>query len=135
MSIKAGLLTSFSLLCVLALVAESCTGQEKPEVTLTVAELLDAPLYDKQVGISGEVSLLWELNCPCFELTSGGRTVQVWYGLMVENDGTERPAVDVEGINNGDRVIVTGELKGEGGTHYSKGDFWAAAIVAYNKVS
>jgi hypothetical protein len=64
-----------------------------------------------------------------FELASGGRTVQVWYDLMVENDGTERPAVNGEGINNGDRVVVTGELKGEGGTHYSKGDFWATAIV------
>jgi len=78
---------------------------------------------------SGKVGLLGELNCPCFELASGGRTVQVWYDLMVENDGTERPAVNGEGINNGDRVVVTGELKGEGGTHYSKGDFWATAIV------
>jgi hypothetical protein len=133
MSIKARLLASITLLCVLALIAGSCAGQEKPEGTLAVGELLDAPVYDTEVKICGEVSLLGELNCPCFELTSGGRKVQVWYALMVQNDGTERPAVDVEGIDNGDRVIVTGELKGEGGTYYSEGDFWAAAIVAYNR--
>ena len=103
--------------------------EEKPEGTLTVAELLENPVYDTEVEIYGKVSLLGELFCPCFELTSGGQIVQVWYGLMVENGGTERPAVSVEGINNGDRVIVTGELKGEGGIHYSKGDFWANAIV------
>jgi hypothetical protein len=129
MSIKAGLLTSIALLCILALVAGSCTGQEKPEGTLTVAELLDDPVYDTEVKIYGEVGLLGELFCPCFELTSGGQTVQVWYDLMVENDGTERPAVNVKGINNGDGIIVTGELKGEGETYYSKGDFWASVIV------
>jgi len=129
MNIKAGLLASIALLCILALVAGSCTGQEKPEGTLTVAELLDDPVYDTEVKIYGEVGLLGELFCPCFELLSGGQTVQVWYDLMVENDGTERPAVNVKGINNGDRIIVAGELKGEGGTYYSKDDFWASVIV------
>ena len=99
-----------------------------PEDTLSVAELLDNPVYDTEVRIHGELSLLGELFCPCFELTSGEATVEVWYDLMAENDGTQRPLVDVTGINNGDSVIVTGELKGEGGTHYSKGDFWAKSI-------
>lgn len=102
---------------------------EKPEGTMTVAELMANPVYDTDVQIYGEVSLLGELFCPCFQLTSGGEAIQVWYDLMVENDGTERPAVNVEGINNGDKIIVTGELKSEGGEHYSKGDFWAIAIV------
>ncbi len=109
----------------------SAQQEEKPEGTLTVAELLENPVYDTEVKIYGKVSLLGELFCPCFELTSGGQKVQVWYGLMVENDGTERPAVSVEGINNGDKVIVTGELKGEGGTHYNKSDFWASKIEKY----
>jgi len=102
---------------------------EKPEGSLSVAELLENPVYDAEVTIYGNVSLLGELFCPCFELTSGGATLQVWYDLMVENDGTQRSPVDVQGINNGDNIMVTGELKGEGGTHYSKGDFWATAIV------
>jgi len=55
--------------------------------------------------------------------------VQVWYDTIVENDGTVRPAVSVEGMRNGDKVIVTGELKGEGGIHYSKDDFWAKLIA------
>jgi len=99
------------------------------EETLDVAELLDNPVYDTLVKIHGEVSLLGELFCPCFELTSGGQKVQVWYDLMVENDGTERPPANMHEFNNGDKVIVIGELKGEGGTHYSKGDFWASDIT------
>lgn len=99
------------------------------EETLTVAELLDSPLYDTPFRIHGEVSLFGELFCPCFELTSGEETVLVWYDLMVENDGTERPPAGRHEFNNGDRVIVVGELKGEGGTHYSSGDFWASDIT------
>ena len=102
---------------------------EKPEGALSVAELLENPVYDTEVTIYGNVSLLGELFCPCFELTSGGATVQVWYDLMVENDGIQRVPVNVQGISNSDKIIVTGELKGEGGTHYSKGDFWAIVIV------
>ena len=46
---------------------------------------------------------------------------------MVEDDKTERPAVSVKGIKNGDFVIVTGELKTEG-THTVLNDFWASSI-------
>ena len=105
------------------------TGQEKPEGTLTAAELLGEPSYDTEVKIYGRVDGLGELMCSCFYLISGGKSVQVWYDTMVENDGTVRPAVSVEGIRNGDKVIVTGELKGEGGIHYSKDDFWAKSIA------
>ena len=101
----------------------------QPTSVLSVAELLGNPVYDTEMLIHGEVSLLGELFCPCFELTSDGQTLQIWYDIMVENDGTERPAVDVREIKNGDRVIVTGELKDEGGTHYSPDDFWAIFIV------
>lgn len=100
---------------------------ETPSDTLRVSELLENPVYDGEVTIGGQVSLLGELLCPCFELTSGGETVHVWYGLMVEDDGTERPAVGVEGVENGDTVIVTGELK-TAGSHTSLNDFWASSI-------
>ena len=32
------------ILCLVAVIAGACTGQEKPEWTLTVAELLDDPV-------------------------------------------------------------------------------------------
>jgi len=112
------------------MIRQAMVSEEEPEEALSVAELLENPVYDTEVTIYGNVSLLGELFCPCFELTSGGATVQVWYDLMVENGGIQRAPVDVQGINNGDKIIVTGELKGEGGTHYSKGDFWATVIVA-----
>lgn len=94
---------------------------------MSVSELLESPVYDTEVEVYGEVSLLGELFCPCFELTSGEAKVQVWYDLMVEDDGTPRPAVRVEGIQNGDQMVVTGELKTEG-THRSRNDFWATSI-------
>ena len=53
--------------------------------------------------------------------------MQVWYDLMVEDDGTERTSVKVEGIANGDHVIATGELK-TAGKHRSLNDFWASNI-------
>ncbi|MFC2032140.1 hypothetical protein ACFLUS_02040 [Chloroflexota bacterium] len=105
------------------------TSQEKPDGTLTAAELLSAPIYDTEIKIYGRVDGLGELACLCFFLISGRGSVQVWYDTMVENDGTVRPAVSVDGIRNGDKVIVTGELKGEGGIHYSKDDFWAKSIT------
>jgi hypothetical protein len=98
---------------------------ETPEGVLSVAEFLDDPVCSTEVTIYGKVTLLGELDCPCFELTSGGETVSVWYDLMVEDDGTQRPAVSVEGIENGDWVTVTGELR------HSEGQlrrlvFWAS---------
>jgi len=116
----------FSILLILA-VTTGC-ALEKPEGALTVSELLENPVYDTEVRIYGEVSLLGQLDCPCFELSSSGGKVQVWYDLMVEDDGTERPPASVEGIENGDWVIVMGELK-TAGQYRALNDFWAAIVV------
>ncbi|WP_455364353.1 hypothetical protein [[Eubacterium] cellulosolvens] len=94
---------------------------------LSVSELLKDPLYDTEVRVYGRVSLLGELFCPCFELSSEGEKVLVWYDLMIEDDGTARSPVNVETVNNGDWIIVTGELKSEG-QHRSLNDFWASNI-------
>ncbi|MBA7640063.1 hypothetical protein ES703_47726 [subsurface metagenome] len=100
---------------------------ENPEVTLSVSELLENPVYDREVKIYGNVSLLGEVFCPCLELTSGGEKVSVWYDLMAEDDGTQRPSVSVEGIENGDWVIVTGELRPSDGPLPTT-TFWASNI-------
>jgi hypothetical protein len=84
-----------------------CAKESPPEGATSVSELLAVPLYDTQITIYGKVSLLGELRCPCFELTSGGESVLVWYEH-------ELPAISIEGIQNGDQVIVTGELKTAG---------------------
>jgi len=114
---------------VLALMASLLVGCAR-EGTLSVSELLGNPVYDTEVKIYGKVSLLGELFCPCFELTSGGEKVLIWYGLMAEDDGTQRPSVSVEGIKNGDWVIVAGELKTKG-KYRSLNDFWASNIEEY----
>ncbi len=76
--------------------------------------MLEDPIYDTEIRVYGKVSLLGELFCPCFQLTSKDEKVMVWYDLMIEDNVTERSPVNVDGINNGDWVIVTGELKSEG---------------------
>ena len=114
---------------VLVSVIVGCTQKEteKPEGTLSIAELLGNPVYDTEVTIYGEVSLFGQLNCPCFELTSDGDKIQVWYNLMIEDDGAERPEVSVAGVADGKQVIVTGELK-TAGEHRSLNDFWASEV-------
>jgi hypothetical protein len=94
---------------------------------LSVAELLENPIYDTQSRVYGEVSARGELMCTCFFLQSEGGNLHVWYDTMVEDTGTLRPAVNVAGINNGDWVVVIGELK-SGGDHYSLNDFWLSHI-------
>jgi hypothetical protein len=93
----------------------------------SVSDLLTNPVYDTEVRIYGRVNSLGELFCPCFKLTSGGGEILVWYDLMVVDNETERPPVSVEGIDNGDWVIVTGDLKQEG-AYSSHNDFWISSI-------
>ena len=102
-------------------------GADPPDDALPVGALLENPVYESEVTIYGEVEDLGELLCPCFTLRSGDAFLAVWYDLMVEDDGTERPAVDVSQIANGDEVLVTGELLEPGGAA-ALHNFWASAI-------
>ena len=105
--------------------ADSVVDATETQEAMNVSALLADPVCDTEVVIYGQVSLLGELFCPCFELRSGGEVVLVWYDLMVEDGGEVRPAVSVEGIENGDWIVVTGELR-SGGTN--PGEFWAGII-------
>lgn len=93
-----------------------CAKGPQPLGALSVSEMLQDPVYDTKVTIYGQVSQLGEIKCPCFELTSGGESVIVWYAWYED----EWPTVSVEGIENGDQVIVTGELKMVGGDHLNE---------------
>lgn len=110
---------------VLTIFISSC--REESTDTLTCREVMENLEYGIDIKVRGTVSQLGEILSPSFILTSGGAEMVVWYDSMVEDDGTERPAVSVEGIKNGDQVIVTGELKLVG-THKSLNDFWASKI-------
>jgi hypothetical protein len=105
-----------------------CGNLPQPEGSLTVSDLLAGPIYEVEAKVYGQVSLLGELFCPCFELTSGGEALNVWYDLMVAEDGTVQPAASADGIENGDWVVVTGELqKPETPTAHLQ--FWASEIA------
>ena len=110
------------------MLGQKLTGEyEKLEGSMNVSELLKNTVYNKEVKIYGKLSLLGQLLCPCFELTSGGKTINVWHSLMLEDDRSERPSVSVEGIKNGDFVVVTGELK-LAGRYRQTNDFWTKNI-------
>lgn len=80
--IRCKFLVGIVILCLVALLGGACIGEEKLEGSLTVAELLDDPVYDTEVKIYGDVSGLGELACLCFFLTSGGESIQVWLRMM-----------------------------------------------------
>jgi hypothetical protein len=103
------------------------TEVEKPEGALSVAELLEYPVYDEEVVIYGRVDIMGKVLSPYFELESGGETVKVYFNMMVEDDGIPRQPVKAEKINNNEWVIVTGELKTEG-KYRALNDFWASSI-------
>jgi len=122
--------TTVLLLVLMSVVIVSGCIQETGPRVISASNLLenDEDYYGKPVAVVGTVSELGELFCSCFRLTSGGQSVQVWYDTMTSDDGRQWPAVSVEGISNGDEVIVTGMLQA-GGTYSSKNDFWARSIT------
>ena len=64
-------------LSIIGLSLAACIGKEKPEGTMTVAELLQNPVYETEIRIYGEVRGIGELACTCFPLASGGETILV----------------------------------------------------------
>ena len=118
------------LILALMLLVPGCTssGDEFPHAEgATVGELLANPEYDTPVYVKGTVSDLGMLDCTCFHLTSGGETITVWYNMMVEDDRSSRPAVDVPGLSNDEEVVLYGELKSEG-EYRQKNDFWLIKV-------
>ncbi len=107
----------------LALVLPGCADDEP----MTVSELLADPVHEQAV-IQGTTDAVGELFCPCFELSSDGGTVMVWYDLAT-HDGEEVPAVEIAGIGNGDTVEVTGWLVTEPPPAGTPHEFIATDIV------
>ena len=104
------------MITLIAILLNGCNQKSlKPEGALSVAELLENPIYDTQTRVYGKVSALRELACTCFFLQSEGGNLYVWYDMMADEDGSPAPPtrtpVNVARIENGDWIIVTGELK------------------------
>ena len=121
----------------IAILLTGCNQEpQKPVGALSVAELLENPIYDTQTRVYGEVSALRELACTCFFLQSEGGNLYVWYDTMFEDDGSPTPPtqtpVDVAGIENGDWIIVTGELKFFEDRKVHK-DFWLTEFEIIQK--
>ena len=129
---KQGLLIMFTV-PVIAFTLSGCgwavdSSEVNTEGASNVAELLRKPIYNTEVITYGTISSLDETTDPYFKLTSGEETIRVWYDSMVNKDGTQNPRVDLEGIRNGHKAVVRGELKGEAGKYHEQGDFWAIEV-------
>lgn len=86
--------------------------EEAPEGSIKISELLEDRVYNEEITLYGTVSVLHETIWPIFHLTSGKQSVEVWYDDMI-NEITEKemPSINVSDLKNGDKVIVTCELK------------------------
>ncbi len=105
-----------------------CTEEdmiEKPKGTVTVSELLESPVYNTEVRLYGKIAYLGGLICPCFHLLTNDRQMEIWYD-QIKNEGGPKTPVSIDGLEDGNWVIVTGELKKNSGI--TDNIFWAAKI-------
>jgi len=99
-------------------------------VAEAVAGIGDTPppgeiqVVETSVEIYGFISALGELFCPCFELNSDHASIAVRYALFPEEE--EYLDVSVEGIDNGDWVLVVGTLRKAG---QLPPELWAKEIL------
>ena len=93
-------------------VSQALISEGLPAGLVTVRELRDNPVPGAVVNVTGRISDLGTMDCPCFTLTSGGASIEVRYAVMVTSVSSENPDIDVSGISNGDYVIVRGSLVG-----------------------
>ena len=99
---------------------------QKPEGAVNVVELITNPVYNTPIEVYGEIGGLGLADprptCPCLFLKYGKVSITVWYDLMIKEDGTAMPAVNIDKIKNNDWVLVTGEFQPE------SFDLWAISI-------
>jgi hypothetical protein len=91
-------------------VSQVLIGEGLPAGLVTVRELMDNPVPGAAVNVTGRLSDIGIMDCPCVTLTSGGASVEVWYSVMVTSAESENPDIDISGISNGDYVIVRGTV-------------------------
>jgi hypothetical protein len=109
----------------------NCTSsrdhKNKTEQIYSVADLLENPIYDKKICISGVISELGIRNSMSFQFNSGGKSINVWYGMMVNDDRKAEPTVDISKFKNKTFVLITGKLKNKG-KYVLKNHFWISSI-------
>ncbi len=109
--------------------AKENTGKNKlPQGVITVKELINNKVYDKEVKVYGCVKDLGKLNSKTFKLVYQGKEITVWYSMMVNDDKTREPGVNVDNFSTNDMVIVKGKLK-QKGKYVLKDAFWAKSII------
>jgi len=105
-----------------------CNG--KLAGAVTARQALEDATYDTQMKVYGTISMLGNVGVEGFLLSSDGRELMVYYGGMIEDNGGAWPSVDASWLKNGDRVVVTGELK-SAGKYRTQNSFWSRSIAEY----
>lgn len=98
-----------------------------PEGSTTVETLMIELAYEEKVQIYGQIKDLGRLNSTAFFLTFNESKVRVWYDMMLNNDESSEPKVNVDKFESGDWVVITGTLK-KSGNYVLQNDFWAKSI-------
>jgi hypothetical protein len=81
-----------------------------PAGAITTGDLLKNPVYGTEVKVYGKVSVLGQVDCMCFYLTSGDGTISVWYSYPSANDMHKSTRIDIDGLQNGDTAVVVGRV-------------------------
>jgi len=120
----------FLIILINTLIISGCTKEHpRPEGAFSSAELLADPVYNTPIKVYGQVQGLGEFECLCFALKSGDEQIYLWFDMMVEEDGSQIPPTNIDGIENNDWIVVTGELKFFEDRKIHK-DFWLAEFEA-----
>ncbi len=98
-----------------------------PIDSISVETLMTELPYNEEVNIFGQIKDLGMIDSTAFFLTYELSEVKVWFDMMVNDDESQEPWVDVSNFESGDWVIVTGTLK-DSGEYVLRNSFWATSI-------
>ncbi|HPJ36619.1 MAG TPA: hypothetical protein PK358_17410 [Spirochaetota bacterium] len=109
-----------------------CTGigkvqDDRQGESKSVAQVLKTPEYDRVIQVYGTIRELGIRESKSFLLESENKSLNAWYGMMVDDKHKPQPDVDIRNFRNSDQVILTGALKDKG-RYVLKNHFWIHSI-------
>lgn len=103
--------------CLLTCACTDSSGQAAPVPTTAAGtpEISATTVVAGQpVSFTGVVSDRGRLQCPCFSLTNGSKSIFVRTDLDDTSDKTKQLKVQLGAVHNGDTVTVTGQWESDG---------------------
>lgn len=104
---------AFSIIAFIIILFILTREPSAPPGAISVSELMERPVFDTELKVFGKVSGFGEFLYPCLYLSHGGKKINVWYEFVTDERGMSRPAENISFVENGQWLVVTGELKEE----------------------